>query len=226
MDIVGFILSFVSGAIVSLAIWFLTTKLLSPKMLLSDSVSRTSANNGVIRYYFKLQNNSSHRDIYDITCYARFHFSNDFFYSQTISPIPLLRCKDSKNENSSERKVELKKINLSQTSSSVQKKYEEFGVARNVEIIRSEEDAETKGKITEKNELLISIDDFFKKEGDDGYIEIIVICYDAFSGAKRCVLSKKFKSKDIHNGRFLKGSMKIENDDPESSIESYADSHS
>lgn len=225
MDIVGFILSFVSGAMVSLAIWFFTTKLLSPKILLSDSISRTSANGGIIRYYFKLQNNSSHRDIYDITCYVRFHFSNDFFYSQTISPIPLLRCKDRKNECSSERKVELKKLNLSKTSSSVQKKYEEYGVARNAGKTRSEEDDETKGKSTEKEELLISIDDFFKKEGGNGYIEIIVICYDAFSGAKRCVLSKKFKFKDIHDGHFLKGAMKIENDDPESSIESHADSH-
>lgn len=226
MDIAGFIISFVSGAMVSLAIWFFTTKLLSPKMLLSDSISRTTTNGGMTRYYFKLQNSSSHRDIYDITCYARFHFSNDFFYSQTISPIPLLCCKDGKNECNSERKVELKKLNLSKTSTSVQKKYEEFAVARTVEIIRSEDDAETKGKTTEKKELLVNIDEFFKREGDNGYIEIIVICYDAFSGAKRCVLSKKFKSKDIHDGHFLKGAMKIENDDPESSIESHADSHS
>ena len=202
MNIVEIIVSFVSGGLMSLIIWFLTTKLLSPKLILSPKIARTHIKDeNKCHYYLKIQNGSKSRDIYDIACYIRFHFSDDSFYSQTIPTIPLLRVKDENNSHKYERKIEMKNINLNAVSKATQLKY---NVADNQ----------------------INIDTFFEMEKDKGYIEFVVVCYDAFSGAKRCVLSKEFHNDDINNGYFPLGKMFVEEEpNPRASTECHADSY-
>lgn len=220
-DIIWFVGSFLAGGFMSLLIWFLTTKLLSPKMKLSDEIARRPSVgfDGKNQYFLKIQNVSKRRDIYDITCHARYHFSNNSFYTETLPPIPLLQSKSKKDACKWERKLELKNLNLLKTPNAVQEKYID---SKSIEIKNGEK---TEAENVEKNELQVNIDEFFQKE-EQGYLEMIVICYDAFSGAKRCVLSKKFELKDIKNGDFRNGSMKVEGHDPNSSTESYADSYS
>lgn len=225
-DIIGIIVSFLSGGIMSVLIWFLTTKLLSPKMKLSDEIARRAVGfDGKNQYFIKIQNVSEHRNIYGITCYARYHFSNDSFYTETFPTIPLLESKSKKDEFKRERKLEIKNLNISKTPKTVQEKYIELA---NKEKLLGEiaEPSANNVKKEEKKEIQVNIDEFFKKEGDQGYLEMIVICYDAFSGAKRCVLSKYFGFKDIKDGDFQRGSMKVENNNHDSSTESHADSHS
>lgn len=202
MEIIKLLTSFLLGGIMSLIIWFLTTKILSPKMLLANDISRIRIyNEGKKRYFLKIQNVSTKRDIYDIVCYLRYHFSDDSFYSATIPTIPLLKCKESGFDYKYERKIELKKINLANMNKAIQERY---------------------GK--EDNQ--IEIDEFFEKEGYNGYIEMIVICYDAFSGAKKCAVSKEFRQINIKNGHYGQGSMEIKPEpNPNSSTESHADSY-
>lgn len=202
IEIVMLVVSFLMGGVMSLMIWFLTTKILSPKMLLADDISRIRSNNeNKKRYFLKIQNTSVKRDIYDIACYVRYHFSDDSFYSETIPSIPLLKYQEKGCDYKYERKIELKKINLDKVNKTLQEKYC-------------------------KNDNQIEIDEFFEKEKDKGYIEMIVICYDAFSGAKRCVVSKEFTRNNIKEGHYLDGSMEIKNEtNLESSIESHADSY-
>lgn len=201
-DLIMLIVSFLMGGIMSLLIWFLTTKILSPKMLVANNLSRVHINHeGKKRYFLKIQNHSPKRNVYDIACYIRYHFSDDSFYSETIPTIPLLRNKEEGCDYKYERKIELKRINLANVNKTIQERY---------------------GK--ENNQ--IDIDEFFEKEKNNGYIEMIVICYDAFSGAKRCVISKEFKQSNIKNGHYLQGSMEIKPDpNPNSSTESHADNY-
>lgn len=225
-EIIGIIVSFLAGGIMSLLIWFLTTKLLSPKMNLSDEIARRAiGSDGKNQYFIKIQNVSKHRNIYDITCYARYHFSNDSFYTETFATIPLLESMSEKDECKRERKLEFKNLNLSKTPKTVQEKYTELK-RQNEKLEKNADEPDNKGDKEEKKEIQVNIDEFFKKEGDQGYLEMIVICYDAFSGAKRCVLSKNFGLKDIKDGDFRRGSMIVENNNPDSSTESHADSHS
>lgn len=202
MKIIEFIASFIAGGLMSLIIWFLTTKLLAPKLILSSDIARTFVRDEKKNhYYLKIQNESNKRAIYDIACYVRFHFSDDSFYSQTFSPIPLLQVMDKHESFKYERKIELKNINLSAVNHAIQQKYS----APNNQI---------------------NIDTFFEVEKDKGYIEFIAICYDAFSGAKRCVLSKEFGGCDVRTGYFPHGKMTVEQEpNPNSLIESHADSH-
>ena len=202
MNIVEIIVSFVSGGLMSLIIWFLTTKLLSPKLILSSKIARTHIKDeNKCRYYLKIQNGSKSRAIYDIACYVRFHFSDDSFYSQTIPPIPLLRVKDEHNSHKYERKIEMKNINLNAVSQAVKLKYN-------------------------ATDNQINIDNFFETEKDKGYIEFVVICYDAFSGAKRCVLSQEFHKDDINEGYFPHGKMVVEEEpNPGAATECHADSY-
>ena len=201
-ELIKLIISFLLGGLMSLLIWLLTTKILSPRILLADDLSRVNTNQeGKKRYFFKIQNLSPQRNIYDIACYVRYHFSDDSFYSETLPTIPLLKHREAGYDYKYERKIELKRINLANVNKSIQERY---------------------GK--ENNQ--IEIDEFFEKENNNGYIEMIVICYDAFSGAKRCVISKEFRQSNINDGHYLKGSMKIEPEpNPNSSIESHADTY-
>lgn len=202
LKLIMYIASFFAGGVMSLLIWFLTTKLLSPKMLLTGEISRTYVKEEKKNHYFlKIRNESNQRDIYDIACYVRCHFSDDSFYSETFPPIPLLKKKKNDSICKCERKIELKNINLANVNKAIQDKYG-------------------------KSDNQINIDEFFEKEADNGYIEMIVICYDAFSGAKRCVLSKEFHKKDIRDGFYPIGSMKIHKEPNfNSSTESHADTY-
>lgn len=200
--VIEFIVSFIAGGLMSLAIWLLTTKFLAPKLILSPDMARTFVKDEKKnRYYLKIQNESRKRAIYNIVCYARFHFSDDSFYSLTFPPIPLLQINDDCNSYKYERKIEIKNINLDAVNKAIQQK---FNSADNQ----------------------INIDKFFEIEKDKGYIEIIIICYDVFSGAKRCVLSKEFNIDDVKDGYFPDGKMRVEREpNPNSSTESYDNNH-
>lgn len=180
-DMSTFFMGIIAGFITSFLIWILTTKLLSPRLTLLKKVARTKLEDNSRKYFIKIINESRTRDIYDISCYIRFHFRDGAYYSMETPTLPLL----TKN-----------------TSSENNKKYH---FERLIEIKRIKKGAGT----------VYTLDDFFENEGEKCVFEVIIVCYDKFSGAKKCIRSQEFGKGDIEDGRFRPGKKCVE------SVESY-----
>lgn len=168
-------INFLYGIVTSFGVWWLTNKLLSPRIGISSHIS--SKNN---KSFIKIQNKSFFREIYDIDIYGRYHFASGNFYAKKITHVALLKKKPWKKFVTEEKKPYETMLPL---------------YAPSVNRIGT----------------CSGLDAFFDSEANqrDGYVDIIIVGYDKFTGSTRHAKLRRYYYKDIKAGYFQEGSLEV-----------------
>lgn len=84
---VNIVVSFIAGLLSSCIIWWITYRLLSPKLDITNNIAKTRKG----KFLIGIRNASRRRDIYDISVYVRYHFASDNYYASKLEHIALLK---------------------------------------------------------------------------------------------------------------------------------------
>lgn len=151
------------------------------------------------RYLIKLQNKSRFREIYDITIHPRYRSAKNGYVSERNILVPLLNRKR-KNPEDHQKPFEMK-IELT-------------GIT-----------LRDTGRRQDLKDFFNSIDPNYTYY--EPYIEIVIICYDGFSGMTRHAITQRYKKENlIENAYFEEGILEPKtypNKDDESGIQKYND---
>ena len=213
--ITGLLSGGLSGIVVTFAFWFLTTRLLIPRLKISSDIAykiieeereEKYSSEKIIKksynahvYRIKLANNSI-RKAFDIKIFFRLRYNNHY---ATIE-LPYQPCLMG-NKNIFRRWLDKMK--------GIKETYEHHKTIpfRLTDIRMSKiigyNIPELKQKYTEG---VLSLDDFKK---DDTIVEFVVMTFDNISGSSLRILAKRFSQKDldehVKEGDFLDGEMEI-----------------
>ncbi len=166
---------FLLGCCSSLAIWYFTTILLTPKIKVCRQIAKENQPGGKSKYRLKIINQSRYREAYGIQIYCRILYRNTYLTIKAPE-IPVLYCRRSvKTSWSHERFVPINPMGIRNS------KIEGFN---NDDLLR---------KYKAGN---LSLEDFY---GDDTYFEVVLIAHDKFSGARKFVVSLSYNSEELKN---------------------------
>jgi hypothetical protein len=200
MSIGDILISTVTGVLASFAVWWYTLKYLTPKIKFSNSISRlpTEHNDSGYRYRFKFENSGS-RNIIDAEVIVR------------------VRIKGLRKEMSGNWEV----VYLPISSMEYQKLAIIRPVSRPFLDMRPLRPVfEIKGYACDyfENSLFslairqkaaaksLSLDDILSI-GNDANLQVLLLAYDEFSGARKFFESPLFTKADIKNGYYEKNSV-------------------
>ncbi len=122
------------------------------------------------KYVFKIQNQSHWHEIYDVSIYIRYCFSSNNYYPYIQTPVALLKVKPRKTRTTFAGEPYEMKI-------------------------------EIKGPKKRGQEQEIPLHDFFSIPDQpvirEPYIDVIIICYDKFSGSTRHAIQERYHRSDV-----------------------------
>jgi len=183
--IINIIVSVITGIIASYTIWYLVTKCLVPKLNFSGFVSklRTDENASGFKYRFKFEN-AGRRNIIDLEVIARFRtrgLHNDLPHNWEVIYLPTSSLQYNKvaivrptKSNHLRPVLEIKTYECPYFKSEI----------FSDEIRRKAESGQ------------LSLDDIFNIDSESN-LQIIILGYDEFSGARKYFESKIYTKKDI-----------------------------
>jgi hypothetical protein len=186
------------GVVSSSIVWWVTTKRLVPKIIISKEIARGKSSGGDTEYKIKIANISRYRDAYNITIYFVITYENKTSTFIKPNSVPFL-----------EREVKGK---------TKDKSGEKYGESPNCRTIKINVNVLDKDQISrffehiEENEKL-TLDYFFEagqKEGKSVELRVILIGNDKYTNAPACILSKTFSRNEIKDGIFERGSKNMQ----------------
>lgn len=190
MNIIEIVISTIIGILTSYLMWWFTYKFLVPKITFSESISRlnTDENPSGKKYRFKLENSGS-RNIIDLQVLVKLRIKG-------------LR----KNHSNNWEVIYIPTSTLDYKNVAIVKPTSKKGLRVVLEIKTYECDYFQKPLFSDEirtlsNNKSITLDDVLSI-GKEAEFQILVFCYDEFSGARKFFESKKYTADDIHNKQF------------------------
>ena len=186
-QIVVTLLGFALSCVASLLIWLFTTIRFTPDIKLCDDIAKCNQKDNSVKYSFKIIN-MSHRDAYGIKVTCRLFYKNTYLGISLPEEIPILtaknNCKDF-DKYGYERLLPFSLISI---------KPEKIAGFNDSELYEKRKNA------------TLSFEDFCV-EGT--YLEINIMAFDGFSGARKYMKRIVIKHDDligkIKSGKYYRG---------------------
>lgn len=198
MEYIGSILiSVITGVLSSFFVWWLLFHYIVPKVEFGPQICKSLRKSSSCGYVYRFKYvNKGRRDIIDVEFMIRMRVKGLYKSAPTTSQIFYLKTSSSANN----------RIPYIPSFSRSKSRYIEHVAYEDCEFLKKlKVPKEIKEKIENKTLLLEDL----LKLGTKSEFEVILFGNDAFSGTRKCFISKKYRYEDIVEGAFYTKSLLV-----------------